>query len=162
MLWFAVLCSALLCCVALGCGLSYFAVLCAVCFALCVVSDWAGKRCAELCCAVLYCAALSCTYHALLFIANHCSGLLLMVFFFSCLSPHLHPFIRSFIHSFIRSFVHSFLHVGNPCNETRFAEDDGLDTLFEFLEVCPYVLRLPIMRILSDLLTNADSVPFVR
>jgi hypothetical protein len=101
-----VLCSAVLCCVVLGCGLAYFAVLCAVCFALCVVSDWAGHRCAKLFCAVLCCDALSCTYYTLFFIANHSSGLLPMVFFFSCLPPQLHPFIHSIINSFIHSYIH--------------------------------------------------------
>ena len=90
----------------------------------------------------------------LFFFSNHCRGLIshtLFLFLFLLTSyPSIHPSIF-------------FLPpAGNTRNETRFAEDDGLDTLFEFLEVSPFVLRLPIMRILSDLLANNDLVPFVR
>lgn len=141
-----VLCSAVLCCT--------------VCCVLCVVRCVRLGR-AALCQIVLRCTVLCRTKLHLLHITVHRESLQPIIFF-SCLSPHLHPSIHPSIYSSIHPSAHFLLHVGNSCNETRFAEDDGLDTLFEFLEVCPYVLRLPIMRILSDLLANADSVPFVR
>ena len=53
-------------------------------------------------------------------------------------------------------------HTGNAVNETTFALHDGLDILLEQLETSPCVLRLQILRVLSDLLENADMVPHVR
>jgi hypothetical protein len=51
---------------------------------------------------------------------------------------------------------------GNERSESHFAKHDGLDVLLELIETSPLVLRLPAMRLLSDLLDNIDLVPYVR
>jgi hypothetical protein len=50
--------------------------------------------------------------------------------------------------------------VANFKNEARFAEEEGLDTLFDLLEVSPFLLRLKVLRLLSDVLQNNRLVSF--
>ena len=48
--------------------------------------------------------------------------------------------------------------VGNRMSEAAFAKCDGLDLLFEMIEVAPSVLRIQVLRIVSDILENRDLV----
>ncbi|RYH28649.1 hypothetical protein EON65_11450 [archaeon] len=51
--------------------------------------------------------------------------------------------------------------VGNIKNELSFADIEGLDALLDLLEISPFILRLQVMRLLSDLLLNPRLVVFV-
>lgn len=50
--------------------------------------------------------------------------------------------------------IHSGI-VGNARNEVCLASEEGIDKLLELLEVSPFVLRTPVLRLLSDLLENS-------
>jgi hypothetical protein len=45
-------------------------------------------------------------------------------------------------------------------NELQFADLEGMDVLLDLLEISPFVLRLHVMRILTDILKNCKVVPF--
>lgn len=47
-----------------------------------------------------------------------------------------------------------------PANEQQFADLEGIDALFDLLEIAPFVLRLHILRVLTDLLINPKLVIF--
>ena len=51
--------------------------------------------------------------------------------------------------------------VKNYNNEALFASEEGMDALLELLEVSPYVVRTPILRLLCDLLENNILLPFL-
>jgi hypothetical protein len=51
--------------------------------------------------------------------------------------------------------------VGHHKNEDKFAEEEGIDKLLDLLEVSPYVLRTPVLRLLSDLLENNPLITSV-
>jgi hypothetical protein len=51
--------------------------------------------------------------------------------------------------------------VGNEDSESYFADCEGVDKLLELLEVSPYTLRAPVLRLLSDLLENPLLVTFL-
>ena len=44
--------------------------------------------------------------------------------------------------------------VGNAGNESEFADKEGVDALLNLLEISPYVLRIQILRVISDILRN--------
>lgn len=50
--------------------------------------------------------------------------------------------------------------VGNGVNEEVFAEKEGVDALFDMLEVCTFISRSMVLRLLSDLFDNRRLVPF--
>lgn len=50
--------------------------------------------------------------------------------------------------------------VGNKYNEIVFAEKEGLDALFDMLEVSSFLIRSMILRLLSDLLQNKHLVTY--
>jgi hypothetical protein len=50
--------------------------------------------------------------------------------------------------------------VGNKYNEIVFAEKEGLDALFDMLEVSTFLIRSMILRLLSDLLQNRHLVTY--
>jgi hypothetical protein len=50
--------------------------------------------------------------------------------------------------------------LGNELNESSFADQDGIDALLELLEVAPFVLRIKILRLLSDLFLNRLLVTY--
>ena len=52
--------------------------------------------------------------------------------------------------------------VGNRQSEAIFAKNDGMDLLLEMMEVAPCVLRISILRIVSDILENRDLVVHAR
>lgn len=51
--------------------------------------------------------------------------------------------------------------VGNNKNELRFAKKEGIDALLDLLEVSPFVLRVQVLRLLSDILENQLLLMFV-
>lgn len=51
--------------------------------------------------------------------------------------------------------------VSNSVNEMALADLEGLDVLLDILEISPFVLRLQVLRLLSDLLMNAKLSSFV-
>lgn len=55
-----------------------------------------------------------------------------------------------------------YILVGNTGNELHFAEVEGLDILLDLLEISTFVLRLPVLRLLSDLVSsNAQLVTLI-
>lgn len=50
--------------------------------------------------------------------------------------------------------------VYNKSNEASFADHEGIDALLDLLEVAPFVLRIQVLRLLSDLLKNPRLVSF--
>lgn len=51
--------------------------------------------------------------------------------------------------------------VGNMASETQFAQEEGIDMLLNLLEVCQFIQRVQVLRILSDLLESSKLLPFV-
>jgi hypothetical protein len=51
--------------------------------------------------------------------------------------------------------------VGNLNNEIAFADFEGLDLLLDLLEIAPFILRIHILRLLSDLLMNGLLIPYI-
>lgn len=52
--------------------------------------------------------------------------------------------------------------IGNERNELRFADLEGVDTLLDLLETSPFILRLQVLRLLSNLLMNHQLVIFAK
>lgn len=52
--------------------------------------------------------------------------------------------------------------LANSRSETVLAKEEGMDALMELLEVSPYVLRFPVLRLLSDLLENEQLVRYLQ
>jgi len=50
--------------------------------------------------------------------------------------------------------------VGNQTNEALFAQKEGVDALFDMLEVSSFILRSMVLRVLSDLFDNRRLVSF--
>ena len=50
--------------------------------------------------------------------------------------------------------------VGNPENEAEFAEREGVDALLDLLEISSFVVRLQVLRLLSDVLQNKILVAY--
>jgi hypothetical protein len=51
--------------------------------------------------------------------------------------------------------------VGNTVNEATFADLEGLDVLLDLVEAAPFVLRLQVLRFLSDILANHKLIVYV-
>jgi hypothetical protein len=51
--------------------------------------------------------------------------------------------------------------VGNKKSESAFAQEEGMDMLLNLLEVCQFIQRVQILRILSDMLVNNKLLSFV-
>jgi hypothetical protein len=51
--------------------------------------------------------------------------------------------------------------MGNSNNELVFAEMEGIDLIFDLLEISPFILRIHLLRLISDLLYNPMLIPFV-
>ena len=51
--------------------------------------------------------------------------------------------------------------VGCIQNENQFAKEEGVDAILDLLEVSPFLLRLKVLRLLSDLLENKNLISFV-
>ena len=50
--------------------------------------------------------------------------------------------------------------VGNAANETEFAEREGVDALLDLLEISSFVVRLQVLRLISDMLQNKMLVAY--
>jgi hypothetical protein len=51
--------------------------------------------------------------------------------------------------------------IGHFNNELAFAEFEGLDLLLDILEISPFILRIHILRLLSDILLNQLVIPYI-
>jgi hypothetical protein len=50
--------------------------------------------------------------------------------------------------------------VGNRVNETEFAEREGVDALLDLLEISSFVVRIQVLRLISDILQNQMLVAY--
>jgi hypothetical protein len=62
----------------------------------------------------------------------------------------------------IIAILHCFQNciIGNVDNELQFVELEGLDILLDLLEISPFVLRIHVLRLLSNLLKNTEILGF--
>ncbi len=51
--------------------------------------------------------------------------------------------------------------VGNRAIEAHFADQEGIDTLLDLLETSPFVLRIQVLRLLSNILSNQKLISYV-
>ncbi len=51
--------------------------------------------------------------------------------------------------------------IGNSANELSFVDLEGMDILLDLLETSPFILRIHVLRLFSDILQNAIVIPYV-